>query len=178
MKNELKNNLINILENIEHYKKSKQFVKFIEDVCKNLLEQDKIYDLLLNKILNEIMKESNLNLKINQLEDHIENKTIKLNEDLNNLRKTIKKTSFFIEKNTKKHINKIVTDTDIIYEYKDYYIWYINDYKLNILEEYRNKFMQNKIISIKIDGQKRTKIEKITKEDIKYAKVVEIKIEK
>ncbi len=38
--------------------------------------------------------------------------------------------------------------------------------------------MQNKIISIKIDGQKRTKIEKITKEDIKYAKVVEIKIEK
>lgn len=177
MKEELEKNLNIILDDIEHYKKSKQFVKLIEIICKDLLEQDKIYNFLIEKILDDIKKESNLSLNINELEESIKKKEIK-NCKLENIRKTIKKISFFIEKNNKKCINKIVTNLDTIYEYEEHYVWYINSHNLNILEEYEKKFKKNKIIHIKIDGQKRTKIEKITKEDIKYAKVVEIRIEK
>ena len=75
-------------------------------------------------------------------------------------------------------MNKVNTENSTVYEYEDHYIWFLNNKKVKLLDEYKNLFADKKIIEIKIDGNKRSSIFKITDDDLKYSNKVKIKIKK
>ena len=145
----------NIINDIDHYKKSKQFIKLLENLNKIINKKKNLFETIINEL--------ELNSK---LIDQDEKNTI------------IKKIDYFIDKNKKKYLNKKIIDKSIIYEYEDHYLWYPNDKKINLEKEYKNIFYNKTIMDIKVDQQKRTKLDKITTEDIKYSNIIRIKIKK
>lgn len=154
MNDEIRKNINNIIENISYLKKKKDFKSLIEKLY-FIMYNEKIWE----KILENIIEEEN-----------------NLTEE--NKKKIYWITKNFIQNNSKEYINKISKKEWIIYEYEDHYDWYIFDKNIKIIEEYNLIFKDKKIISIHLDNQLRKKIEKITKEDLKYSKTIRLKIKK
>ena len=148
-------NISEILNNLSHYKNKKSFITIIEKNTQKILGIEN----LLENLLEEIRKKAVTN--------NIES-LVKLNKQLFS----------FIQKNKKEYIKKKNINGNVIYEYEDHFIWYVN--KKNDIEKfYINTFSKKKIIEIKIDENIRsiTDIKKL-EEDIKMGKEIKITISK
>lgn len=155
-KKEIEKNIEILLDDLQYYKNNKSFLKLIEQLNYLFYDDAKLYENILNSYKNEIINVS----------------------DEDKLKKISGKLKYYILKNCKEHLNKVNTENSTVYEYEDHYIWFLNNKKVKLLDEYKNLFADKKIIEIKIDGNERSSIFKITDDDLKYSNKVKIKIKK
>lgn len=122
--------------------------------------------------IDNVVKENFLENFLKKIVENLENLEI---SDKNKIEQVL---SAFILKNQKEYINKIKTEDWIIYEYEEFYMWYINNKKIDFKGCFKNIFGESKIMSIEIDNEKRKNdIDKL-KEDLTHSEKIRIKIKK
>lgn len=157
MKNEIINDLKNILSNLDYYRSKKDIIRFLTKLD-NLVNNKK--DLLV-EILNEII-------------DKIEKKELN-DKTLINIEKTI---FGFLVRNEKTYLNRNITKDRTVYEYKDKYSIYLNNKNIDINKLIETEFKDLEVISATLDGVKWKNINNINKEDIENSKIIKIDIKK